>query len=88
MLNNYDLKGQNKKFAKTSAKETSFVSLTVDDCAKKCNEELTYECATFEYCYLNGDCKIRRDATNDNDPSEFNENNACDIYESKEKVNN
>ena len=54
---------------------------TLEDCAKMCNEELRFECFTFDFCYVKGECRLSLnseigsiDVVNDGQ---------CDVYESK-----
>lgn len=79
VLNRYDLKYSNRKFAK--ATEKVITETNVDDCALACDKELGFECQSFDYCFTNGDCHLSK-ATLGNDMSEYTQAE-CDIYESK-----
>ncbi len=84
LLKNYRLKFKNSEFAEVPLDE--FFQLSVDDCAKKCNELIGKECKSFNYCYLSSNCQLNTDLSGDQlNNSAIVQSNNCDIYESKIK---
>jgi hypothetical protein len=57
--------------------------ITLDDCARYCDERIGFECKSFDYCFVNGECKISRNSVlNENPHDEYMYDSYCDIYES------
>lgn len=75
----YNRKYTGKAFKKDF--DTVFNQLSIDDCAKKCNQELGFECKSFDFCYLHGDCRLSKSKVSSN-PTDFSDSNECDVYES------
>ena len=65
--------------------DLKLTSLTIDDCAAHCADELGFECQSFEFCYLNGDCRLSKNLvpSDTKNTTVFAPNYYCDIYESK-----
>ena len=61
----------------------SISNSNIDDCAKSCMESLSFECKSFEFCYLNGQCRLSSDRINTNSEDLYVIANGCDIYERK-----
>ena len=80
------MKFANKKFS--SNKDRSILNIGIDDCSKACNEELGFECKSFDFCYLNGDCRLNQREASILSPDDVLDSNECDIYESRNKNNN
>ncbi len=57
----------------------------IDDCAKSCSESLSFECKSFDFCYLNGECRLGSEKIDSNSDSKYVIANECDIYERKKK---
>ncbi len=53
--------------------------ITLDECARICNEELRFECLTFDFCYISGECRLSLNFTTSND---IMADGQCDVYES------
>lgn len=51
-----------------------------------CNEELRFECITFDFCYVGGECRLSLNLTNSKAGSEPDSDvvsdQQCDVYES------
>lgn len=85
LLQNYKLKLPNSRFSKEN--DASFSKLSIDDCARLCNEQMSYECKSFDFCYINGDCTLSRNAAPSisdsiNTSDAYTQAENCDIYES------
>jgi hypothetical protein len=87
LLSNYKLKIPNSKFKNRN--DAVLSKITIDDCAKQCNEHVGFECKSFDFCYINGDCTLSQkeapeitDSIN-TDNNEYIQTENCDIYESK-----
>lgn len=78
-MNRYNRKLPNKKFA--YKKDGLLSSVSIDDCAKYCTDEIGITCNAFQYCYLAAECVISKDFLS-NDQNEYQNENNCDIYES------
>jgi hypothetical protein len=78
-LSRYDLKMANRKFAKSQDKSISKSS--IDDCVNSCNNELEFDCQSFDFCYISGDCHLSKSELSDN-MEEYYTTSECDIYES------
>lgn len=56
------------------------MDLTIDNCAKKCSDELKFECTTFDFSYIDGSCRLSKTTALKTDVSE---DFVSDVYESK-----
>lgn len=65
-----------------ASQDTEFAKYAIDDCARACNEHLGYECKSFDFCYITGDCRISPRLTDEKDIEYMSDDN-CDVYESK-----
>ena len=84
LMRNYKLKFKNSEFSEPPVNE--FFQVSVDDCAKYCNELVGKECTSFSFCYLSGDCTLNTALSgNELNSSVVAESSNCDIYESKFK---
>ena len=81
MLIKFNLKYPNKKFS--SKKDRTILNLNIDDCAKACMDELGFDCKSFDFCYLHGDCRLSKSEVSEQEINELVESNECDIYLSK-----
>lgn len=79
-MSRYDIKFADRKFA--TEKDRTILKVSIDDCAKACNDELGFECLSFDFCFSNGDCRLSKSKLS-NDASEYYSTGECDIYESK-----
>lgn len=77
------MKFSSKKFS--SNKQKTILKVNIDDCAKACNDEFSFECLSFDFCYLHGDCRLSKSRLG-NDEQEFVDSSECDIYESENKA--
>ncbi len=84
LLNKYQLKLPNRKFSENNY--VSILNSNIDDCAKSCMDSLSFECKSFEFCYLNGQCRLNSDKVNPNSQNQYVIANDCDIYERKNSV--
>ena len=66
----------------SSYQEVEFSSITIDDCARACNEQVGFDCNSFDYCFQTGDCRLRKFAQAENATEVISDEN-CDIYDSK-----
>lgn len=57
-------------------------NLNIDECAKKCTEEIGASCNSFHFCFLTSECLLNKDFIVE-ESSNFEENRYCDIYESE-----
>ncbi len=64
--------------------EATFLGYSADDCANACSKESTFQCESFSYCWLNGECRLARKVPASNDEVELSE--SCDIYERKKSL--
>ncbi len=54
----------------------------IDECAHACTDQLKFECLSFDFCYISGDCRLSEKLTS-NDPNDYIDSEECDVYESK-----
>ena len=78
ILSKYNLKYANKKFAKKP--DRVLLGSNIDNCAISCNDELGFECKSFDFCYLNGDCRLNIESLSLNE-QDYTDAFDCDIYE-------
>lgn len=79
-MSQFNLKKPNFKFKKNEF--NFYPNLKIDECAKKCTEEIGLVCNSFHFCYLTSECLLNKNLLAE-ESSNFEENNYCDIYESK-----
>jgi hypothetical protein len=77
-LEKYNRKKPNKKFQ--SNKQIYLQNQNIDDCAKFCSEELGFDCLSFDFCYITGDCRLSDSSLSETE--DYITANDCDIYES------
>jgi hypothetical protein len=83
LLNRYTRVLPNSKFLKT--KEFTLTGVTIDDCAKRCNEQIGLDCKSFDFCYLNGVCSLSKESIDASQKDQAESDDNCDIYQSKYK---
>lgn len=77
-LNKYNRKKPSKKF--TSNKNIYLLNQNIDECAHACTDQLKFECLSFDFCYISGDCRLSEKLTS-NDPNDYIDSEECDVYE-------
>ncbi|RNA21589.1 antigen B membrane, partial [Brachionus plicatilis] len=77
-LSKYNLKKPNFKFKKNN--DDLSLKLNIDECAKKCTQEIGSPCNSFHYCFLTSECVLSQNVLVEGS-SNYEENNFCDIYE-------
>lgn len=78
MLSRYNL-----RFAETrylTAKDREYSGLSVDECAARCSGERAFSCESFDYCSIDGSCRISKYPAVD--ITDMTPSKTCDIYES------
>jgi hypothetical protein len=63
--------------------DRTYVDYSADRCAKSCANEASFDCESFEYCWISGKCRLTRSLTSTNDSVEPTKD-LCDIYQRKE----
>lgn len=57
--------------------------MSIDDCAITCNNLIGFECESFDYCYLSGECRLTNmSAPSIDDDVILFDDEFCDIYTS------
>lgn len=85
LLSRYDMTYPNKKY--TTAKDRTIAKTNIDDCARACNDEPSFDCQSFDFCYTSGDCRLSKSGIT-SDANELVTTVECDVYESKIGVSN
>ena len=78
-MKKYNLKQPNQKFL--TIKKEYLLSQNIDSCAHACSDELRFECLSFDFCYISGDCRLN-DQYLGVEAGQFIESYECDVYES------
>lgn len=78
ILSKYNLKFGGKKFS--VPQNRILLGSNIDDCARSCNEELGFDCKSFDFCFLSGDCRLSKNSITNGD-QDFDESFDCDVYE-------
>ncbi|CAF0875761.1 unnamed protein product [Brachionus calyciflorus] len=78
LLSKYKLIQPKTKFL--TSQEIELSGITIDDCAKACNEQVGFDCNTFDYCFPTGDCRLRKFTQSEN-ASQYAVDLNCDVYE-------
>ena len=60
------------------------LNVNIDDCAKACLDELGFDCQSFDFCYLHGDCRLSKTVEYEN-MYMFIDSYECDVYKSEDK---
>ncbi|CAF0710186.1 unnamed protein product [Brachionus calyciflorus] len=77
LLSRYNLKKPNFKFSKNVGQ---LYKISIDECAKKCTDEIGVPCKSFHFCFLTSECLLTQETVT-NDQSGYEANSYCDIYE-------
>lgn len=76
ILSRFDLTFKNSRYA--SRKDRFYNGISVDQCAQNCARENAFNCESFHYCYVSGECMTSRTGpTNISDIVKFD---PCEIY--------
>ena len=60
--------------------------MSVDECARACSRQESFICESFDYCYINGECRLSKFQPTDlTDIVPFD---SCEIYASKRSTKN
>lgn len=78
-MSRYNLKKPNFKFSKNNGQ--FFSKISIDECAKKCTDEIGTPCKSFHFCFLTSECLLTQNSIS-NDQANYEANSYCDIYES------
>jgi hypothetical protein len=63
--------------------DREYTGVSIDDCARTCNEQVGVECKSFDYCYLTGECRLSRaQAPSAENKTAYDPDQNCDIYNS------
>ena len=78
LLSKYNLKYGAKKFANSPSRV--LLGSNIDNCALSCNVELGFECKSFDFCYMSGDCRLSNNSLSTDD-QDYKDSFDCDVYE-------
>lgn len=67
--------------------DTSIAGLSVEDCARRCINNMEYECLSFSYCFDLGDCFLSH-VHADNSSGIVQRQEYCDLYSRKSRYSN
>lgn len=82
-MKKYNLKFSNRELREPTDLFT-YVSKSIDECARECSNPIQGECNTFSYCTAGGSCALSSlKFTNDTDMTVHED---CDVYESNYSI--
>lgn len=81
-MSRYNLKKPNYKFS--TNKDQLLNEMSIDDCARRCTDEIGTPCKSFHFCYLTSECVFSKDPLPTGDTNYIADTH-CDVYESNSR---
>jgi hypothetical protein len=67
--------------------DREYEGVSIDDCARTCNEQVGVTCNSFDFSYLTGTCRLSKSAAPSiNDNTEYDVDETYDIYNSTQPL--